>query len=408
MKQKTRILLINDHVFLGGGGDVVLHSEREYLESCGYEVYLYGWGSADSSNDRIVLCPENEAQRYRYYNKFVSSRRMRLFFRETLQRIKPDIIHIHLVSKYPLSIYPELQGYKVIQTLHGPNLFCATSWGCLNRNSSPCELGIGFKCYKRGCVSFKNMIAYCSLNRRLIKSLRSNISCWHCPSRNIYNAAHSLGYKNLVYIPLGIDKQYISEVNCSNNIKDKIVLFVGAVAKVKGLEYLYASFKKVLIKIPEAKLLIAGGGEYLSVLNDEIKKDKLNDSVKLLGKVPHEQIIELYRKATVFVVPSIWQEQFGLVGPEALAMGVPVVGSNIGGIPEWLHHNEWGYLVAPRDVESMTNRILGLLNSPNKSYEMGQRGRNFVINEYPYQNYVSRMQLLIDNIINEKNYQYCY
>ena len=394
-----RVLLINDHVHLSGGGDVVLDSERCFLKGCGYDVFLFGWSSNTHSNDdHVILCKEGNSSLSRYYYKFVGSRKMRAFFRKTLSIIKPDIIHIHLVSKYPLSIYPELIGYKVIQTLHGPNLFCATSWGCIKCNSTPCSMGIGVKCYRNRCMSLAGTLAYTFMNRRINKYLKTSITCWHCPSRNIYNIAFSLGYSNLVYIPLGIDKQYEEERDVCCNKVDNNILFVGAASVAKGLGYLYEAFKIVQRSIPNARLIIAGSGEFVTLLQKMVERDKNEKHVELLGRVPHESIRLLYRRASVFVMPSIWQEQFGLVGPEALAMGIPVVGSNIGGIPEWLHHNEWGYLVAPRDVREMARRIVYLLSHREQSYLMGQKGRYFVLQEYSHQNYVERMKQLIDSV----------
>ena len=382
----------------------MFQSEQFYLASLGYEVFLYGWGDDELEDGNVIICRESASACDRHLNKFIFASQKRKHFREALRRISPDVIHVHLVSKYPLAVYPELKGYKVIQTLHGPNLFCATSWGCIKRNSAPCSMGIGFKCYRNHCVSFPSMMLYSLLNVRIKRYLRDYVSCWHCPSRNIYNTAFNLGYKNLVYIPLGIDECYSQKKDYSNNIKEKNVLFVGAVSKVKGLDYLFEAFKLVKRNVPDARLIIAGGGDYLSEFSARVEREVPDGSVEVLGRVPHEKIAQVYKRATVFAMPSIWQEQFGLVGPEALAMGIPVVGSNIGGIPEWLHHNEWGYLVPPRDTRSLADRITTLLNNPDLSYRMGQRGRQFVINEYSYLQYVHRIELLIRTLYRGEDY----
>lgn len=407
-EKKPRVLLVNDHVRLNGGGDVVLNSERQYLESCGYEVYLYGWGSEASDDGNVIVCQESSLQQARYFNKFFCARGKRKHFRDTLARVAPDVIHIHLVSKYPLAIYPELKGYKVIQTLHGPNLFCATSWGCVKRNSAVCPMGIGYKCFRNRCVSFPTMILYSVLKWRIERYLKQFVSYWHCPSLNIYNTAFKLGYGKLVYIPLGIDSHYSKKDGCSNNTSEKNILFVGAISKVKGIDVLLDAFKLVKQEVPDSKLLIAGGGDYLPSFQKRVEAEIPDGSVEVLGRVSHDEIESVYKRATVFAMPSIWQEQFGLVGPEALAMGVPVVGSNIGGIPEWLHHNEWGYLVAPRDTKSLAERLIALLKDPALSYEMGQKGRAFVLREYPFLNYVKRLELLINALYNGEDFKGVY
>lgn len=405
-----KILLINDHVHFGGGGDAVLNLEKQYLQDLGHQVYVYSWGATEESNESYAICKEPKNRILSKCIKFFGARKLTMHFKKYLDLIKPDIIHIHLVSKYPLVVYPFLKGYKVVQTLHGPNLFCATSWGCLKRNSGACQMGIGFKCYFNGCCSLFDTICYKLLSVRLKKSLRENVTYFHCPSRNIYNTAFNLGYRNLVYLPLGIDanfeKDYSKEL--VSNPKQKIILFIGAMSEVKGVDFLYEAYKKVYLQYINCKLVFVGGGVKCKYLSDKIKKDGLDKCVEVLGKIDHDKVINLYKDSYLFVVPSIWQEQFGLVGPEALSMKLPVVGSNIGGIPEWLHHNEWGYLVAPRDIDALADRILFLLNNEDIAKEMGERGRRFVLQEYSTDKYLRSLLNLLESVFNEKDVFNCY
>lgn len=403
-----KILLINDHVHFGGGGDAVLNLEKKYLEDLGHNVYVYSWGEKDEIVGNCVICEEPKKRILLKRVKFLGSRKMSNRFKKSLDLIKPDIIHIHLVSKYPLTIYPYLKGYKVIQTLHGPNLFCVTSWGCLRKNSGACSMGIGIKCYLNGCCSFFDSLCYKYISLRLEKYLRKNVTLYHCPSRNIYNTIFNLGYRNIVYLPLGIDSNFGEEYNRKFNSTQKTILFVGAMSEVKGVDYLYEAFKKVYTKYKDCKLVFVGGGVKCTSLLSKIENDKLENVVQVLGKVEHSKIIDLYKNSYVFVVPSIWQEQFGLVGPEALSMNIPVIGSNIGGIPEWLHHNEWGYLVAPRDVDALADRILFLLEHEELANEMGKNGRKFVLKEYSSSKYLKSLFNLLESVCYEKDFSKCY
>lgn len=403
-----KILLINDHVHFGGGGDAVLNLEKQYLQDLGHQVYVYSWGAKEYSDANYIICKEPQNRILSKCIKFLGSRKLAMHFRKCLDLVKPDIIHIHLVSKYPLVIYPFLKGYKVLQTLHGPNLFCATSWGCLKKNSGACQMGIGFKCYFNGCCSFFDTICYKILSLRLNKNLKKNITFFHCPSRNIYNTAFNLGYRNLVYLPLGIDASFEKDYLRKSISKQKIILFVGAMNEVKGVDFLYNAFKKVLLQYPNSKLVFVGGGVKCDFLLDKVKTDRLTGYVEVLGKIDHDKVINLYKDSYLFVVPSIWQEQFGLVGPEALSMKLPVVGSNIGGIPEWLHHNEWGYLVAPRDIDALADRILFLLRNEEIAKEMGERGRRFVLQEYSTDKYLESLLNLLESVFNEKDIFNCY
>lgn len=397
--KRNRILLINDHVHFGGGGDAVFYLEKEFLEKNNYEVFVYTWGNDSTDTDEhIIVCREPKSLLKKKYAKFLRSRYLALHFRKVLKKINPDIIHIHLVSKYPLAIYSELRGYKVIQTLHGPNLFCATSWGCLRKNSSPCEMGIGLKCYSRGCSSLFNMFLYSLLYKRLFSLLRKNISLFHCPSLNIYSTAYRLNLGKLKYLPLGIDNRFINNNDRLVKYDRPTVLFVGAIAEVKGVEYLYKAFKKTLSRIPNAQLLIAGRGHLEGKLKEWVAIDGLKDNVIFLGFQNRENIHELYKKVHVFVLPSIWQEQFGLVGPEALASECPCIGSNIGGIPEWLHNNEWGYLVTARDVDDLSDKIVYVLENKSIADNFGKTGRRFVLREYSPKQYLNGLLDMFNTI----------
>ena len=104
----------------------------------------------------------------------------------------------------------------------------------------------------------------------------------------------------------------------------------------------------------------------------------VDQNVQFTGFVDRRELQQQYARASVLICPSIWAEQFGLVGPEALASGVPCVGSAVGGIPEWLKHNEWGYLVPPRDVEQLSGAVYALLSDRNLRRKFGADGKAFV------------------------------
>jgi glycosyltransferase involved in cell wall biosynthesis len=96
------------------------------------------------------------------------------------------------------------------------------------------------------------------------------------------------------------------------------------------------------------------------------------ESVTFLGEC--ESMSELYLRSSVLVIPSVWPEPFGLVGPEAMAHGVPVVAFEVGGIPEWLNHGKGGFLVEPKDIAKMAERIQFLIDNPELARRVGQIG----------------------------------
>jgi glycosyltransferase involved in cell wall biosynthesis len=372
--------MINDHIHFGGGGDALFRLERRGYEEAGHEVFTFSHSTEErfdgGENDYVHL--ESKRGYIRKALKFTHDYSVETQLRYALDESKPDVIRVHLVSKYPTAVYRALSGQvPVIQTLHGPSLFCATSWGCLRKDSSNCELGVGAKCALRGCISPLTLPIHLSMHARLSGLVRSNVSLFHVLTEHLLTTCRDLGYGPLIYIPPGVSEHVFDAVQADHS-GPPTVLFVGALDVVKGVDVLVRAFEVVAKRFPNAELLIAGVGRLEQKLKRMVDEANLGKQVRFLGFVDNQGIADLYRHAQVLAVPSVWKEQFGLVGPEALACGVPCVGSNIGGIPEWLRHDEWGYLVEPRDVDSLADRIAKLLGDKALRIRFGARGREYV------------------------------
>ena len=387
----AKILMINCHFQMSGGGDAVFRLEYEYLKKQGHDVYVYSWGSADENRpeDKIFIYPISRSPLLNKWAKFVGNRKMRVHFRRILANIAPDVIHIHLLD-YTLAVLPEIHGYPVLLTMHGPNYFCANGWGCRRKDGSDCNWGIGWQCYRGGCVGLFGLFLHYLRLKRTRKYFR-DISCFHSPTLHLERTIKGFGFNNTVYIPLGIDKVF-EETLPGTYPRPRQILFAGALAECKGVIYLLQAFKKVLQKFPDATLIIAGRGPEYGRLQKYVATKPLGNHVRFLGYVDHDKIHELYKTSAVFVMPSIWKEQFGLVGPEALSCGTPCVGSNIGGIPEWLHDGEFGYLVPPRDPDMLAEKICDILDDSKTAEVMGSKGRTNSLSVYGPDRYLSAIE----------------
>lgn len=370
--------MINDHVHFGGGGDAVLRLERQAYEKAGYEVFTFSQSAKRdaTATDHDFICRESNQRFINKIGKFIAAPHVHESIKRVIKETKPDLIRVHLVSKYPASIYRALEGHNVVQTLHGPNLFCATSWGNLRRDSSDCELGIGLKCWQRGCASLVNTSLYSWLDYRVQPSVKKVVNLFHCPSKQIEHKARSLGYGPTIHIPLGIDRDFMTaDATCHEGTPT--LIYVGALVKEKGLLTLPDALQLIKAQVPNVKLLLCGRGELHTHLRQKFDERKLSENVEFMGFVPHREMFKHFKNSHVLVLPSIWAEQFGLVGPEALACGVPCVASRVGGIPEWLHDGKWGYLVPPRDPAILAERVVRLLKDKSLRLQFGAAGRAF-------------------------------
>lgn len=174
---------------------------------------------------------------------------------------------------------------------------------------------------------------------------------------------------------------------CGLSENDKVILFVGRLEPLKGPQYLIEAFPQVLRNYPNAQLVIIGNGNgaYTDALQRLANELGISMYVKFVGYIPNQALPQWYRAADVFVLPSI-HEGFGVVCVEAMACGIPLVGTNTGGVPDIVREFECGLLVPPKDIEALAEAICQVLAEPDAFRPNVEKGRrafdwNVVIDE---------------------------
>jgi glycosyltransferase involved in cell wall biosynthesis len=211
--------------------------------------------------------------------------------------------------------------------------------------------------------------------------------------------APSLAYKTIltrmgvnpsriVVVPYGVDLKRFSLAVKGDTFRKrfglgeaKVVLTVGRLNYQKGFQYLLKAMPKVLRQVPDAKLVIVGDGELLPYLRDFSCSLGISDDVIFAGSLPQSRIVEAYASADMFVLPSLF-ESLGISMLEAQAMGKPVVGTRVGGLPEALAEDKSGILVEPKKPNDLAKAIVKLLRDQNLAKSMGRYGREFVEDNY--------------------------
>lgn len=153
-----------------------------------------------------------------------------------------------------------------------------------------------------------------------------------------------------------------------------LCLMLGTYEKRKGHYFLLSAFKKVLVEVPDARLLICGYGfpHEIRQVTKYVNDLCLNDRVHLMDF--RTDASHLLRNADILVIASQAYESFGYTGIEAMAQRVPVVATNVGGIPEVVVNDEGGYCVDKSDVDAYARRIIQLLKDESMRREQGERG----------------------------------
>lgn len=164
------------------------------------------------------------------------------------------------------------------------------------------------------------------------------------------------------------------------------ILFVGRDFERKGGVHLLAAFEQVRRQIPDAVLDVVG-----------VAHSEPQPGVRFHGKLAdREQLAELYKGARVFCLPSLY-EPFGFALLEAMATGIPCVGSEVQSIPEILDHGRAGLLVAPGDRQALATAVIRLLTDHAIARTLGLRGRDRVLKHYTWEQVAARIAPVIES-----------
>lgn len=159
---------------------------------------------------------------------------------------------------------------------------------------------------------------------------------------------------------------------------DKItkVLFVGRLDEQKNPRMLLAGAKKVCDIRPDVRFTIVGDGEYMEYARDFVRSNGLESVIDLVGW--SSNVYDYYSTHDIFVTPSIY-EAFGLIFVEASYFELPIVATNVEGIPEVVKDGETGLLCAPNDIDAFVRNILFLTADPELARTMGRSGKKRVV-----------------------------
>ncbi|MCK4306775.1 glycosyltransferase family 4 protein [candidate division WOR-3 bacterium] len=165
---------------------------------------------------------------------------------------------------------------------------------------------------------------------------------------------------NIYVISPAISPEFIP---ASNKKSDKpLIIHIGRIKKYKRLDILLYAMKEIIERIPDARLIVAGTGDYLPYLISLSKKLKIERCVEFTGFVAEEKKIEFLQSASVLVNPSP-KEGWGITSIEANACGTPVVASDSPGLRDSVVDGKTGFLVKHGSVEDLSHRIIQILRN---------------------------------------------
>jgi phosphatidylinositol alpha-mannosyltransferase len=348
----VKIALVSPYDFAHPGG-VILHISylERYFTKMGHEVKVIAPASRavpDFGDRFIPIGKPRPIPSSGSIARCTISLVLAPKIREVLEQEKFDIIHLH----EPLM-----------------PMLCTS----ILRLSDTANIGTFHASYGKPGYNFARPIGKWIL-RRWFRKLDGKIAV----SKPAVEYAHTNfpGYYNI--IPNGVDLEHFSpDVAPIEEFKDgKLnILFVSRLEKRKGLNYLLQAFRQVKEEIPNTRLIIVGPGTRLRRRYEKyVAKNGLKDVI-FVGLISYDELPHYYQTADVFCAPAIGSESFGIILLEAMAMGKPIVASNIEGYASVVSHGADGLLVPPADKDKLAKALISLLNDESLRQEMGAKGR---------------------------------
>lgn len=265
--------------------------------------------------------------------------------------LSPDVVHIHGTGLISFQLYRALQkrGIKLMLTVHG--LLHVEKTNALKR-----------KCSLKHLYQYvvQSITEFCLLNRA--KQIIVDTGYVAEQIRQYHHEHKIYRLPNMHVIPQGINEHFLS-LKCDRD--SNVILSVGSISRRKGHLLLLQAFDQVCKQVPKAKLIIAGvlaEQDYYNELQSYISQSSNKANIRLLVNLPQEELYELYKKAGIFALHS-QEESQGIALVEAMATGLPIVATNVGGIPYVVNDSKTGYLSDYGDINSFSKNLIVLLSN---------------------------------------------
>ena len=226
-------------------------------------------------------------------------------------------------------------------------------------------------------------------------------------SRRILAETYPGVERKAVKISVGVNEDYLNSMDEEDAAREKLnlpadrpILFVvRRLTPRMGLQNLILSMKEIADTRPDALLIIAGEGPLYSGLNEIIKKKKLGDNVKMLGKITDEELRLYYRAADVFVLPTLAYEGLGMATLEALASGLPVLGTAVGATLEILESLDAELIMPDGSPKTMAKKILWFLEEKIGDEVLRESARALAREKYSWEKSSMELESIIEELV---------
>jgi glycosyltransferase involved in cell wall biosynthesis len=380
------VVHVNEHISIMGGVEVYLSQIQELLRERGWRSIWIG-----IRREGQVVSIESEDSDFQWVGRlceFSSS-----YVGKMMQQ---GVIHVHSLSD-PVLVRHLFSIAPVIRTMHEPRMFCPGHGKFWARSENPCSAPFGLHClahaYTQKCCNRHPKRLLPALANSIHERKSANAGRYHriiANSRWMRDEAVATGFPEKLIEVLHYFTPERHAVHPSPVCEPRVV-FVGRLSRTKGLHHLLRAFYQVKLSIPEARLDILGSGIDEAEFKQLAVKLDLGNSVFFHGWAARTQVDEFMSRASVVAFPSIYPEAFGISGIEAMMRGKPVVGYDVGGVSDWLHHGVTGSLVPASDTKGFAAALVDLLSNPQKAQVYGANARKVALEMFSPQAHFQKL-----------------
>ncbi|EES91613.1 glycosyltransferase family 4 protein [Clostridium botulinum] len=358
--------------YLADAGSVHTKKWCDFFKNKGYDIHVISLNPGEIQGVTVHSLDIN-TERVKNGSSFYKTRYVFKIFkiRNILKKIKPDILHAHYASSYGL-----------IGALLNYHPYVISVWG-----SDIYEFPLKGRLFEK-----------------IIKFNLSKADKILSTSKAMAVEAQKYVNKHMYITPFGVDRTVFKPLeNIKDNNKDNILIGTVKTLDPKyGMEYLIKAFAMIKEKYNNVKLEIAGDGNERKYLENLCNELKIQDDVKFLGRINTEEVVKAFNRFDIAVFPSN-SESFGVAAVEAQACGVPVIVTNVGGLPEATCPGHSSIVVNKQKPDEIYEALKKLIEDKELRKEMGKYGVKFVAENFDVTDNFNYVNSIYDEISDEFN-----
>jgi glycosyltransferase involved in cell wall biosynthesis len=398
----VKILHVNKFLYRRGGAESYMLDLAGLQRAAGHDVEFFAMRHPDNlpatfhdlfpTHVEFETAPPTLGAKSRAAGRLLWSTSAARGMAEVLRRFRPDVVHLHNVyHQLSPSILRSARraGAPMVMTLHDYKLVCPT-YRLLDRHGL-CEACIPHRFWNptlrrcnRGSLSASALNGV-EMTLHTLLGAYDPVHRFICPSRFLEGKmrAGRVDPRRLRWVPNYVDATATSPKATPGGD----VVSVGRLSDEKGVDVLI----EAIARAPGLRADILGDGPARPELERLAAALGVQDRVTFHGRVSAEDVHDGLRAASVVAVPSRWYENMPITVLEAFAVGVPVVASGLGGLPELIDDGGDGILVPPDEPGVLAEALTSLTADPSRAFEMGKAARVKVVDRHAPESHLERI-----------------